>query len=356
MARTRRRRRGDDEDVTIEEGVSRVRSTRAELRTYYDGTTAQTVRVDGHRVSVAVERHSGLAEGLTLTVQSNDWARAFERITFTAYGAPARDAVLAFLAGLAAENQGGPVRPRMYVASRWGDWRRLRDAPTRALDTVILVDGQKERVVADLARFLDAERLYARVGVPWHRGYLFHGPPGCGKTSLATALADRFGLDVYLLPLSDLDADANLVGLLGQVDERSVLVIEDIDVVHAAKARDDAERKGVTLSGLLNALDGLATPYGLVTVMTTNQLDALDPALVRPGRADLVEEFSYLDDDQASRLAELVVGVWTVDFRLDPARRITHADFIETAKPYLDEPDRIVKLLIDRYDVAAEQR
>jgi ATP-dependent 26S proteasome regulatory subunit len=69
----------------------------------------------------------------------------------------------------------------------------------------------------------------------------------------------------------------------------------------AAIDRDDDSPKA-SLAGMLNALDGVWTPHGLVTVLTTNHVEALDDALIRAGRVDVSEEFTVLDLDQAKRL------------------------------------------------------
>jgi len=321
------------------------------MLTGFDGETAHVVRLGGHRVTVKVDRKSSFGEGLSLTVNSHDegWSRSMTKLTFTCYGEGARDAVLKFLRGLSETVLAGEtVRPRMWIGTRWGEWSRVRELAPRTLDSVILPDAQRDRIVADLARFLASEALYARVGVPWHHGLLFYGTPGCGKTSLAGALASHFGLDVHLVTLSDLDGDDRLVQLLGTVDPRSVLILEDIDVVSAATDRDD-NRKGATLSGLLNALDGMATPHGLITIMTTNDLDALDPALIRPGRADLIEEFLPLDNRQARRMVELVIdSPCPSDFPDAGRGLLTHAELLDAAKPYLDDPDRAVAAMADR--------
>ena len=58
------------------------------------------------------------------------------------------------------------------------------------------------------------------------------------------------------------------------------------------------------MAAMLNALDGAFTPHGLVTMMTTNDLARLDPALIRAGRIDVDEELSPLDEDQARRLVK----------------------------------------------------
>jgi ATP-dependent 26S proteasome regulatory subunit len=105
------------------------------------------------------------------------------------------------------------------------------------------------------------------------------------------------------MPLADIEKDQDLIRLVSAVRPRSMLLLEDVDVFHAAKVRDD--NNGVSLSGLLNSLDGVATPHGLITVMTTNDKSALDDALIRPGRIDRTEEIGMLDEDQASRLLQL---------------------------------------------------
>lgn len=271
----------------------------AELRLRYDGSRVQTVRIDGHKVLVSVEREDipGRAN------LPDNWRQLMEKITFVARNSEGRDAVIRMIDGLLTAKHGGARPPALFIPNRWGGgWRRRGDLPTRTLDSVVLKEGQLERLVADLAAFLTAEEDYNRTSQPWHRGYLFHGAPGTGKTSLARALANHFGLPTYYLPLGDIEQDADLMSLIGQIEPRSVLLIEDIDVYHAATERNDKEGK-VSVATMLNALDGIWTPHGLITVMTTNDRDRLDAALVRPGRIDIDEEFTVLDLEQAQRIA-----------------------------------------------------
>ena len=133
--------------------------------------------------------------------------------------------------------------------------------------------------------------------------------PGSGKTSLIQSLAGELGLDVYMISLSraGLD-DTTLQELVSYLPERCIALMEDIDVAfHRDINRDSSptdpprtafpgtdgriQSRGVTLSGLLNAIDGVAAHEGRLLFATTNRYESLDPALRRPGRMDRHIEF-----------------------------------------------------------------
>jgi hypothetical protein len=308
-----------------------------ELRLHFDGTRSQDVGIGDHTVKVSVERDdpAGGRSSDETSGYSASWRPA--KIVFSCSTLAARDAVVRFLQQAANDIEARKAEPNLYTSTTWGDWRHLRDMPPRPLDSVVLKAGQLEALVDDLQRFYASEQQYVQLGIPWHRGYVFHGPPGTGKTSTAKALAAHLGLDLYYVPLSDLSKDANLNQLIGSVDQRAVLLLEDIDVVHGARERDDTA-SGVSLSGLLNALDGVVTPHGLVTIMTTNDIGVLDEALLRPGRADRREYMGYLDEEQFCRL------VWALTGRIAGApldlkdRGLTAADVVEIVKRHLEHP------------------
>jgi hypothetical protein len=268
------------------------------LRLRYDGTREQVIEVAGHKIRVAVADNG----------PGDDERRHWKppEIMFTARSAVARDALVAEIAGVLRRTQEATRKPSFRMLDRWGGWERLDDLPLRGLDSVILPAGQMERLTADVERFLASERDYLRRCVPWHRGHLYEGPPGTGKTSVARAIASHFGMDVWYLPLADVKKDGELLRLVTRVTPRSMLLLEDVDVFHAATERDDDA--DVTLSGLLNALDGIATPHGLLTVLTTNTPEVLDDAVSRPGRVDLIEHFGHADAEQVSLLVARYYG------------------------------------------------
>ncbi|MFV0680163.1 BCS1 and AAA domain-containing protein [Ottowia sp.] len=183
-----------------------------------------------------------------------------------------------------------------------GDWMRARLGSRRPLSSVVLKAGQGEELLADLQRFFSAHTHYARLGIPWRRGYLLHGPPGTGKTSLVTALASELRLNVCTLSLaSPIVTDEKIHTLLAAVPQRSLLLIEDVDAFFSERDAAHAQVR-LSFSGFLNALDGVATQEGTVLFMTTNHVQRLDPALIRAGRIDEQLELGWADREQLRRM------------------------------------------------------
>jgi hypothetical protein len=191
-------------------------------------------------------------------------------------------------------------------AAPHGYWELVGRQRPRSLQSVIFADQVGERLLADIREFQGESAWYADLGIPYRRGYLLYGPPGNGKTSLVMALASELAMSLYLLNLSSpgLD-DVRLMQLLMQVGSNSVVLIEDIDCSYVKRARQGRSRRlseGLTFSGLLNAIDGILAQDGRIIFMTTNHREKLDPALIRPGRADVQVEIPNACENQARRL------------------------------------------------------
>ena len=242
-----------------------------------------------------------------------------------------------------------------------GSWDRVSSRPSRPMDTVSLDPEQKTKVVDDINEYLhpSSPRWYATRGIPYRRGYLFHGPPGTGKTSLSFALAGIFGLDIFCISLLEPTlTESDLNRLFNNLPRRCIVLLEDIDtagllrdeksdkkeeedeadskggkkvqelnVADLAKAIKSANRKdkqnddvkqGVSLSGLLNAIDGVATHEGRVLVMTTNHPEKLDEALIRPGRVDMQVEFTLATRDQ---IRDIFIRMYSNENDKVPKRR-----------------------------------
>ncbi|KAH7575046.1 hypothetical protein JRO89_XS02G0039800 [Xanthoceras sorbifolium] len=181
-------------------------------------------------------------------------------------------------------------------------------------NTLALDLDAKKIIMEDLERFVKRKEFYRRVGKAWKRGYLLYGPPGTGKSSLIAAMANYLHFNIYDLELTALRGNNELRRLLIATENRSILVVEDIDCSIELQDRLAAEARAaaismtpnrdkpgsnqgtkVNLSGLLNFIDGLWSSCGdeRIIVFTTNHKERLDPALLRPGRMDVHIHMSY---------------------------------------------------------------
>lgn len=235
-------------------------------------------------------------------------------------------------------------------------WTTVAKRPSRPLDTVVLGKVQKESLLADINEYLhpSSPRWYANRGIPYRRGYLFAGPPGTGKSSLAWAVAGVFGLEIYCISLVEPTLTEEDLGILfANLPRRCVVLLEDIDsaglvkrqslegeaaakeenkakaevektgaaigaeiakAIKSAstsnKSKNNNNNEGISLSGLLNAIDGVASHEGRVLVMTTNFPEKLDDALIRPGRIDMRIDFTLATQYQ---ICELFTRMYSPD-------------------------------------------
>ncbi len=190
-------------------------------------------------------------------------------------------------------------RLSLYTVDRYGEQWTLADTKTRrSLASVVLDAGVARTLHDDIHTFFARRDWYERMGIPWRRGYLLHGPPGTGKTSVAYALAGELRLKLCTLSLTNPKLnDHNLAELLQRTPPRSLILLEDIDAFFTAR-QATGTRMEVSFSGLLNALDGVGAQEGRVVVLTTNHPAQLDAALTRPGRIDVHIELGLASASQ----------------------------------------------------------
>ncbi|KAK5224107.1 hypothetical protein LTR47_009987 [Exophiala xenobiotica] len=201
-------------------------------------------------------------------------------------------------------------------------WGHLMTTRARRIETVAMDEVVRTRIRDDMNRFLLNRAWYTYRTIPYRRGYMLEGPPGTGKSSLVQALTGLFGLSTYLIPLLSKDlTEDNLASLFAMLPARCVVLFEDIDTAGivvralndgklecATEDYKDDKRGGVrcniSLAGLLNIIDGVGASEGRILIMTTNRIEKLDKALLRPGRIDFTVQFALATDEVAKTLFE----------------------------------------------------
>ncbi len=198
--------------------------------------------------------------------------------------------------------------------ARGTSWDKLGEPRRkRPLESVILDKGLKESIVSDVKGFLDSAKWYYDRCIPYRRGYMLHGPSGTGKSSFIRALAGELDYNIAMLNLSERGlTDDRLNHLLTITPRRTIVLLEDADAAFT-KLRTQTDEDGyrganVTFSGLLNALDGVASPEGRIVFLTTNHLERLDSALVRPGRVDLAVRLGEATRWQVAKMWDRFYG------------------------------------------------
>lgn len=185
-----------------------------------------------------------------------------------------------------------------------GWWHLEGVKRARPPSSVILSKGQIEAIWSDVRNFAKpvTRKWYQEHGLQHRRAYLFYGPPGTGKTSTIRALSSSFRLKCCFLSMTNASfSNQNLCDALSTLPDRALLVLEDVDALFN-EDRKNEQAASLTFSGLLNALDGLISADGIITVMTTNHIDRLDQALIRGGRVDRRFFFSKPSNDQLKDL------------------------------------------------------
>ncbi|TVY36826.1 putative mitochondrial chaperone [Lachnellula occidentalis] len=225
------------------------------------------------------------------------------------------------------------------------NWVRCISRVSRPFSTIVLDESVKQSLLDDMKDYLHpyTRRWYSNRGIPYRRGYLLYGPPGTGKSSLSFAIAGHFKLKIYIVSLNSAAMnEENLSQLFSELPKQCVVLLEDIDTAGLTHTRDNKSTSDeevskplitavpgttvvnpttvvtpttpppstngrISLSALLNILDGVASQEGRVLIMTTNHIEKLDEALIRPGRVDMTIKF-----DLASR--EMITTIFRAIF------------------------------------------
>ena len=222
---------------------------------------------------------------------------------------------------------------------------------SRSFDTVFF-DG-KEKFIKSLDFFINNEHWFIKKQCPYHLGVMLYGPPGCGKTSFIKSLISYTDRHVLYINLNNIKTCTELESIFlnktyttsmkGTTIRNYVIVLEDIDclsdviidrsklatvektksnVISYSKLVKDLKKidkyddddddyslsndtkDKLNLSFILNLIDGIIEMPGRIIIMTTNHIDKIDPALIRPGRIDFKIEMKPMSKNNICKIIQ----------------------------------------------------
>ena len=177
----------------------------------------------------------------------------------------------------------------------------------RPIDSIILDNNVKGALIKSVTTWKNSKDWYLSHFLKYKLVILLYGEPGCGKSSLIQAIASMLDrsciikFDTGNIP----DAIEQIQSFMNKHRKTTfIVVIEDIDMIFTKRdeslnGNDEYQKMLKSQNALFQMLDGLYSTDQTIYIATTNHINQLDPALIRPGRFDIVEEIKPFDHTKA---------------------------------------------------------
>lgn len=241
-------------------------------------------------------------------------------------------------------------------------WNLSNTRNKRSIDTIYIPKKDKQRIIDKVKNFNSMETIkrYRRCGILHKLVCLFHGVPGSGKTSFVTAIASEIDYDIASFNFEPKTTDKDLNKLVSNLPEKTILLLEDMDCLFKERKENDSHKNAITLSGILNILDGLNSKEGMIVFITTNHKEFLyDPALIRPGRIDISLKFENIKIQQVKEMYKVFMEKSYCEEQMnkfiDEFKTINFECSTALLQQYLfiymDQPEEAIKNIHDMKDL-----
>ena len=232
-------------------------------------------------------------------------------------------------------------------------WIGTKINVNKTFETLFLDDIIKNKLINDIQNFVNNNKKYEHLGIPHKLGYLLHGMPGNGKSSLVYVLSKTYNKSIYKVNLSV--SKSTFINQIQEIPQGSIVIFEDIDTCPISNDRTIAKElpekdqkeylDKFVLGDILEILDGYCFLEDCIIITTTNHIDKLDSALIRSGRMDHKLEFNNATPTQIFQIIKYYYKK-DIDITVLKSIDISVSELINThVIPNLDNYDYIHNFL-----------
>ena len=236
-----------------------------------------------------------------------------------------------------------------------GYWEDVKLIHKRKFETVILDEDVKQDIKKSIDRYNNKEykKRLRSLGINHKMNLVFSGLPGTGKSSLMFSIATLLNKDIATIDFNNKElSDHTFIQALNIIPKDSIFVMEDIDALYVD--RNKSGDNSISFSVILNFLDGTYSKEDLVTIITTNHLNHLDKAMIRPMRIDKILKFTYCSKYQYETIFTKIFPdndiIKKELYKIIKNKKFTTSMIQKFFITYLDEPN----LLIDNVKIFDE--
>ena len=256
-----------------------------------------------------------------------------------------KDTLLKFIMNLSHESHKSKIKESLVELNIFEDynWISFKRYKPIVLDNIVLPPAIKNELIIDIDNFMEKKNWYSEMGLSFKRGYLLYGAPRNGKSSLITAIARKYGMNVYYLNLNSMVSDNELMTAFRKIPNNSIVAVEDIDTIWDKRTAKNANCK-INIETFMNLLSGAFERDGLLYFLTTNYIEHLDEALIGDRRID---KKIHITNPKKAQVEEYLTKLYGLSIELktynDESRSM--GNILNLFEQYEKTPKELIKFL-----------